>query len=56
MYQYFLYNYIKYIYNIMAGCNTRMMYDQEAFKEKIEQSKRPGTYRLYEQQNEHNQV
>ena len=56
MYQYFLYNYLKYIYNIMAGCNTRMMYDQEAFKEKIEQSKRPGSYRLYEQQNEHNQV
>jgi len=40
----------------MAGCNTRMMYDQEAFKEKIEQSKKPGSYRLYDQQNEHNQV
>ena len=30
MYQYFLYNYIKYIYNIMAGCNTRMKTKIEA--------------------------
>ena len=37
----------------MAGCNTRMMYDQLAFKEKVEESKKPGTYRLYEQQNQH---
>lgn len=37
----------------MAGCNTRMMYDQLAFKEKVEESKKPGTYRLYDQQNQH---
>ena len=30
----------------MAGCNTRMMYDQLAFKEKVEESKKPGSYRL----------
>lgn len=35
----------------MAGCNTRLMYDQLAFKEKVEQSKKPGNYHLYENQN-----
>lgn len=35
----------------MAGCNTRMIYDKQAFQERIEQSKKPGSYKLNEQQN-----
>jgi hypothetical protein len=40
----------------MAGCNTRMMYDQQAFKEKVEESKKPGSYWLYNKQNENASV
>ena len=35
----------------MAGCNTRMIYDKQAFQERIEQSKKAGSYKLNEQQN-----
>ena len=35
----------------MAGCNTRMIYDKQAFQERIEQSKKPGSYKLLQDQN-----
>ena len=35
----------------MAGCNTRMIYDKQAFQERIEQSKKPGSYKLLDDQN-----